>query len=86
MENFDNYNDFREFLRVRGYTLTSLVDELNKQEVMTISRQTASSWNTGKHHPSPEKLQKIAEFFGVKVVEIYQVMLNGAKYHEKETA
>lgn len=40
-------------------------------DAMGVTRNTASNWVTGKSNPSLEQCFDIADFFGVKVTDIW---------------
>lgn len=37
-----------------------------------VSAQTVTAWKTGKAMPGPDKLEKIAAFFGVPVAALFK--------------
>lgn len=58
-----------------------------------VSTATLSSWKTGRYIPKPEKLQKIADYFGVSLDFLYsgknteKESISGQKYYfDDETA
>ncbi len=75
----------KETLQKRGALLKNKVEELRKQKgisqeefakAMRVSRQTISSIENGKYNPSLELAFSIAEFFLLKIEEVF--------IHEKE--
>ena len=54
-----------------------------------VSTSTLSSWKTGRYTPKQEKLQKIAEYFGVTVDQLTGVQTDaqpGGYYVNEDTA
>lgn len=51
-----------------------------------IHPSTFSDWKKGKSVPKPDKLKKIAEFFGVSVDYLLGVQTNEQHYVDDETA
>ncbi len=75
----------KETLQKRGALLKNKVEELRKQKgisqeefakAMRVSRQTISSIENGKYNPSLELAFSIADFFSLKIEQIF--------IHEKE--
>lgn len=55
------YLKFEELLKEKGITAYKVAKETN------ISSTTISDWKMGKYVPKIDKLQKIANYFGVSV-------------------
>ena len=55
------YENFEKLLKERGVTAYRVAKETG------VTTATLTSWKQGKYTPKPEKLQKIADYFGVSV-------------------
>lgn len=55
------YKNFEKLLKERGVTAYRVAKETG------VTTATLTSWKQGKYTPKPEKLQKIADYFGVSV-------------------
>lgn len=53
--------------------------------VLNVSRQAVSRWETGLAAPSLDKLQFLAEFYGITIDELFYSVEEKAKAQEKET-
>ena len=47
------------------------VSQIELAETLNVSRQAVSRWETGQSTPSAEKLQFLAEFYGVTLDELF---------------
>lgn len=47
------------------------VSQIELAEALNVSRQAVSRWETGQSTPSAEKLQFLAEFYGVTLDELF---------------
>lgn len=61
------YETFEKLCNSRGITPYSV------SKATGISTSTISSWKTGRYTPKQEKLQKIADYFGVSI----EYLMNG---------
>ena len=55
------YKDFKKICEERGVTPYRVSKDTG------VSTSTLSEWKNGKYTPKIDKLQKIADYFGVKV-------------------
>lgn len=58
------YDTFEKLCAAKGVTPYRVAKETG------VSTSTLSSWKTGRYTPKQEKLQKIAEYFGVTVDQL----------------
>jgi transcriptional regulator with XRE-family HTH domain len=56
-----SYNSFEKILEERNISAYKVGKETG------VATATLSSWKTGKYTPKVEKLQKIANYFGVSI-------------------
>lgn len=73
------YEIFEKLLNERGVSAYRVAQETG------VSTATLTSWKKGKYTPKPEKLQKIADYFGVSL----DYLMNGEEkkyYLNDETA
>ena len=72
------YKIFEELLKEKGVSAYRVAQETG------VSTATLTSWKKGVYTPKPEKLQKIADYFGVQL----EYLINGRKeeknYRESE--
>ena len=59
------YEKLEILLKERKMTVYGLVKELAKNEDTKIAKSTFSDWKHGKSKPKADKLQILAEYFGV---------------------
>ena len=64
----------KDLATLRGYTLTSLAEALQKEGVMQVTRQSVSNWNRGVHMPTAEKLGQLANFLDVEITGLFSVL------------
>ncbi len=77
------YEIFEHLLEERGVTAYRVSKETG------VTTATLTSWKQGKYTPKPEKLQKIADFFGVSLEYLMtgKEKEGGEKYYlNEETA
>lgn len=53
-------------------------------EVLNVSRQAVSRWETGLAAPSLDKLQFLAEFYGITIDELFYSVEEKPKAQEQE--
>lgn len=53
-----------DICEARGVTISRVLDSLG------LSRSLGSQWKAGKQKPSADKLQRIADYFGVSVDDL----------------
>ena len=58
------YDTFEKLCAAKGVTPYRVAKETG------VSTSTLSSWKTGRYTPKQEKLQKIAEYFGITVDQL----------------
>lgn len=54
-------------------------------EVLNVSRQAVSRWETGLAAPSLDKLQFLAEFYGITIDELFYSVQERPKAQEQES-
>ena len=69
------YEIFEKLLKERGITAYRVAKETG------VTTATLTSWKQGKYTPKPEKMQKIAEYFGVSL----EYLMTGKESEEKES-
>ena len=69
------YDIFEKLLKERGVTAYRVAKETG------VTTATLTSWQQGKYTPKPEKMQKIADYFGVSLA----YLMTGKEETEKET-
>lgn len=69
------YEIFEKLLKERGVTAYRVAKETG------VTTATLTSWKQGKYTPKPEKMQKIADYFGVSLA----YLMTGKEETEKET-
>lgn len=77
------YEKFERLLKSKGVTVADVC------RATGIRHSSLSDWKTGKSQPKADKLQKIANYFGVSVEYFTTVHTDGqptAYYLNKETA
>ena len=77
------YDTFEKLCTAKGVTPYRVAKETG------VSTSTLSSWKTGRYTPKQEKLQKIAEYFGVTVDQLTGVQTNAQPegyYANEDTA
>ena len=73
------YEKFEKLLIEKGVTPYKVSKETG------ISTATLSDWKTGKSEPKKDKMQKIAEYFGVKIGYFYGDEQDEIYYINEET-
>lgn len=68
------YEIFEKLLKERGITAYRVSKETG------VTTATLTSWKQGKYTPKPEKMQKIADYFGVSL----SYLMTGKEDSEKE--
>lgn len=68
------YEIFEKLLKDHGVTAYRVAKETG------VTTATLTSWKQGKYTPKPEKLQKIADYFGVSLT----YLMTGKEENEKE--
>lgn len=68
------YEIFEKLLKDRGITAYRVSKETG------VTTATLTSWKQGKYTPKPEKMQKIADYFGVSL----SYLMTGKEDSEKE--
>lgn len=68
------YEIFEKLLKERGVTAYRVSKETG------VTTATLTSWKQGKYTPKPEKMQKIADYFGVSL----SYLMTGKEDSEKE--
>ncbi len=77
------YEIFEKLLKAHGVTAYRVAKETG------VTTATLTSWKQGKYTPKPEKMQKIADYFGVSVEYLMtgEEKEDGKKYYlNDETA
>lgn len=77
------YDTFEKLCAAKGVTPYRVAKETG------VSTSTLSSWKTGRYTPKQEKLQKIAEYFGITVDQLTGVQTEvqpGGYYVNEDTA
>lgn len=69
------YEIFEKLLKERGITAYRVAKETG------VTTATLTSWKQGKYTPKPEKMQKIADYFGVSL----EYLMTGKESEEKES-
>lgn len=70
------YEIFEKLLKEYGVTAYRVAKETG------VTTATLTSWKQGKYTPKPEKMQKIADFFGVSLT----YLMTGKEEEKKEPA
>lgn len=78
------YEAFEKLCKERGVTPYRVAKETG------VTTATLSSWKTGKYTPKSEKLQKLADYFGVNVDvfsdrDVQTLVQANTYYYNKET-
>lgn len=78
------YEAFEKLCKERGVTPYRVAKETG------VTTATLSSWKTGKYTPKSEKLQKLADYFGVNVDvfgdrDVQTLVQADTYYYNKET-
>lgn len=78
------YEAFEKLCKERGITPYRVAKETG------VTTATLSSWKTGKYTPKSEKLQKLADYFGVNVDafsdrDVQTLVQADTYYYNKET-
>lgn len=68
------YEVFEQLLKMHGITAYRVSKETG------VTTATLTSWKQGKYTPKPEKMQKIADYFGVSL----EYLMTGKKPEDKE--
>ena len=68
------YEIFEQLLKMHGITAYRVAKETG------VTTATLTSWKQGKYTPKPEKLQKIADYFGVSL----EYLMTGKEPEDKE--
>ena len=68
------YEIFEKLLKEHGVTAYRVAKETG------VTTATLTSWKQGKYAPKPEKMQKIADYFGVSLT----YLMTGKEETEKE--
>ena len=68
------YEIFEQLLKMNGITAYRVSKETG------VTTATLTSWKQGKYTPKPEKMQKIADYFGVSL----EYLMTGKKPEDKE--
>ncbi len=74
------YSKFEKLCESKGVTPYKVSKETG------VSTSSLSDWKSGRSQPKAEKLQKIADYFGVSVGYFYGNEDNGNYYLGRETA
>ena len=77
------YDTFEKLCTAKGVTPYRVAKETG------VSTSTLSSWKTGRYTPKREKLQKIADYFGITVDRLTGVQTNAQPegyYTNEDTA
>lgn len=72
------YEKFARLLSERGVTAYKV------SKATGIPTAALSSWKNGKYEPKPDKIRKIADFFGVPVDYFYETGSNDSVYYIDE--
>lgn len=56
--------------QIRKHRKLSNLSQENLAEILEVSRQTVSTWETGKKSPTLSKIVDMAELFGVTLDEL----------------
>ena len=68
------YEIFEQLLKMNGITAYRVAKETG------VTTATLTSWKQGKYTPKPEKMQKIADYFGVSL----EYLMTGKEPEDKE--
>ena len=68
------YEIFEQLLKMNGITEYRVAKETG------VTTATLTSWKQGKYTPKPEKMQKIADYFGVSL----EYLMTGKEPEDKE--
>ena len=74
------YEKFLKLLENKGVSAYKVSQETG------ISQQTFTDWKAGRYTPKQEKIQKIADYFGVSVSYFYGEDEHPTYYFDEETA
>lgn len=62
--------------QIRKYRLQKNMSQGELGKMLGVIKQAVSSWEVGRNEPSHDKVERIADIFGVSTDELYRRKLN----------